>query len=573
MVVSEKQQIILFSIWIVVLPVSIFISWNYLPSLEIEWSNMILLVAIVFATMLLPIKFGKINFSLERWIAFVIFLQYGAFAQLIFMQIAIVILLFTRINASPFILRFIVNSTIFSIVSIVSATFFYLAGGEIGSLVFLNILIFALLYALTYTFFNITLYKFYVTLIKEKDSLFPHDALWDYFATLVILPFSVGLYFLQEFIGNKSIILVAIPFLILLFVARKYNNSNELNDKLQYASDIGRKLADQLFFDEVMETFLIKLKNVIHYDNAYVIDYVRDEKLFPLMGYENESIIKNFSPFISDSTMFIEWDLNNLKIYNSQIANLKLKNLPHLNTTKSAMIVPIKRLNETEGILFLTSSKKNSFEAIDLKIIDILASYFAISLEKARYFEKTTEKSQRCGLTKLNNFRFLDEKLAEEMQRYDDGEIDTLSTIIMDIDYFKKVNDTYGHESGNLILVNVAKILKMYVEPNDILARYGGEEFVILMPNTSKEEAIKRAELIRREIECTAFTIIPDLSDDRSPIEVRITVSIGIANMPVDAKNVKDLMRNADRALYIGGKQAGRNRVGVYEEESLIEMK
>jgi len=564
MAVSKRQQTVLFSIWIVVLPVSIFISWNYLPSIGIEWSNMILLVAIVFATMLLPIKLGKINFSLERWIAFVIFLQYGAFAQLIFMQIAIVILLFTRINASPFILRFIVNSTIFSIVSIVSATFFYLAGGEIGSLVFLNILIFALLYALTYTFFNITLYKFYVTLIKEKDSLFPHDALWDYFATLVILPFSVGLYFLQEFIGNKSIILVAIPFLILLFVARKYNNSNELNDKLQYASDIGRKLADQLFFDEVMETFLIKLKNVIHYDNAYVIDYVRDEKLFPLMGYENESIIKNFSPFISDSTMFIEWDLNNLKIYNNQIANLKLKNLPHLNTTKSAMIVPIKRLNETEGILFLTSSKKNSFEAIDLKIIDILASYFAISLEKARYFEKTTEKSQRCGLTKLNNFRFLDEKLAEEMQRYDDGEIDTLSTIIMDIDYFKKVNDTYGHESGNLILVNVAKILKMYVEPNDILARYGGEEFVILMPNTSKEEAIKRAELIRREIESTLFTIIQDLSDNRDPVDVQITSSFGVASIPDDADNTKSLMRNADRGLYIGGKQAGRNKDGVY---------
>jgi len=564
MAVSKRQQTVLFSIWIVVLPVSIFISWNYLPSIGIEWSNMILLVAIVFATMLLPIKLGKINFSLERWIAFVIFLQYGAFAQLIFMQIAIVILLFTRINASPFILRFIVNSTIFSIVSIVSATFFYLAGGEIGSLVFLNILIFALLYALTYTFFNITLYKFYVTLIKEKDSLFPHDALWDYFATLVILPFSVGLYFLQEFIGNKSIILVAIPFLILLFVARKYNNSNELNDKLQYASDIGRKLADQLFFDEVMETFLIKLKNVIHYDNAYVIDYVRDEKLFPLMGYENESIIKNFSPFISDSTMFIEWDLNNLKIYNNQIANLKLKNLPHLNTTKSAMIVPIKRLNETEGILFLTSSKKNSFEAIDLKIIDILACYFAISLEKARYFEKTTEKSQRCGLTKLNNFRFLDEKLAEEMQRYDDGEIDTLSTIIIDIDYFKKVNDTYGHESGNLILVNVAKILKMYVEPNDILARYGGEEFVILMPNTSKEEAIERAESIRREIESTLFTIIQDLSDNRDPVDVQITSSFGVASIPDDADNTKSLMRNADRALYIGGKQAGRNKVGVY---------
>ena len=113
---------------------------------------------------------------------------------------------------------------------------------------------------------------------------------------------------------------------------------------------------------------------------------------------------------------------------------------------------------------------------------------------------------------------------------------------------------------------------KTYTGPNETLARYGGEEFVIVLPDTGKEDAVELAEMIRQEVENTAFTVIPDLSKDRTPIEVKMTVSIGVASVPNDAGSVKDLMRNADRALYIGGKQAGRNRVGVYDEEAITSV-
>jgi diguanylate cyclase (GGDEF)-like protein len=101
------------------------------------------------------------------------------------------------------------------------------------------------------------------------------------------------------------------------------------------------------------------------------------------------------------------------------------------------------------------------------------------------------------------------------------------------------------------------------------LARYGGEEFVLLMPNFVKEDAVEFAELIRKKMEEARFEIIPDLSEDRKPVSVQMTVSIGVATMPMDAKDGKELLRNADRALYIGGKQAGRNRVGVYEGDNV----
>lgn len=247
-----------------------------------------------------------------------------------------------------------------------------------------------------------------------------------------------------------------------------------------------------------------------------------------------------------------------------------MRNLKFSSSVKSVMVVPIKRDQKTEGFLILTSNHKNMFQALDMKIVEMLAGYFAVSLVKARLYERTVEQSERCGLTKLYNFRYLDTKLDEEIIRYHTGEIDSLSTIILDIDYFKSINDTYGHQSGNDLLRALSTVLLAYVGPSVTLARYGGEEFVFLLPNRGKEETIELAEDIRREVADTVFRIVPDLSEDRSPIDVQMTISIGVATVPEDAEDAKLLLRNADRALYIGGKQAGRNRVGVFSDKEIV---
>ena len=116
------------------------------------------------------------------------------------------------------------------------------------------------------------------------------------------------------------------------------------------------------------------------------------------------------------------------------------------------MTAPIKRNQKTEGFLILTSKRKNIFQAIEMKIVDVLTGYFAISLVKARYYEKTVEQSERCGLTNLHNFRYLDAKLDEEIIRFHTGDINSLSVLMLDIDHFKLINDTYGHQSGNDLL-------------------------------------------------------------------------------------------------------------------------
>ena len=164
-----------------------------------------------------------------------------------------------------------------------------------------------------------------------------------------------------------------------------------------------------------------------------------------------------------------------------------------------------------------------------MKIVDVLTGYFAISLVKARYYEKTIEQSERCGLTNLHNFRYLNAKLDEEIIRFHIGEINSLSVLMLDIDHFKSINDTYGHQSGNDLLKALARLLESFVPAEATLARYGGEEFVIVLPNYGKSETAKLAEKIRNEVELSTFRIIPDLSKEREPVDVHMTVSIGVA--------------------------------------------
>ena len=212
---------------------------------------------------------------------------------MVFMQLAMCILLFSGKSSLPVLYRFFVNSIIFTVTSIATGTLYYFIGGTIGSVDFSKVLLFGSIYAIAYTLVNNVLLKAYFKINSLTYSLRTKDALWDYVATMIMLPFSISLYFLHEIFDNKAILLVGIPFVFVLLVTRLYNTSNTLNDKLEFAGEIGHELADRLRFDEVIETFIEKLKDVIPYDQAYVIDLRSGNTLFPLMSSENEVISKD----------------------------------------------------------------------------------------------------------------------------------------------------------------------------------------------------------------------------------------------------------------------------------------
>ncbi|KAA0965342.1 GGDEF domain-containing protein [Sporosarcina sp. ANT_H38] len=566
MEISKRFQIITFIIWIIIVPPGIYLAFTLFPSREIDWLNLSILFALLFVTMTVPLQLKNMTISMERWITFTVFFQYGVFAEFVFTQMAMLILLFGKKTDLPIMQRFFVNSMIFTPISLASGALFHYAGGVIGSTDFVNICLFGLLYATSYTVINSALMQLYLYFELGTFSLKEKFVIWDFISTMMLFPISISFYFLNEYFGNNAFILMGIPFLLVLIIARRYNQSDNMNDKLSSAGIIGHELADRLGYEDVIRTFIEKLKDVVPYDNAYILDLRSGEYLITLMGSENNVITKNLKNFsyYPGKSKCDGLDIDVTRILSTKKEIRSLTNFEFTQGVECVMTAPIRRDQKTEGFLILTSKRKKIFEALDLKIVDVLTGYFAISLVKARLYEKTIKQSERCGLTKLHNFRYLDRKLEEDVIRYHTGEIDSLSAVILDIDHFKSINDTYGHQSGNDLLCALATILKTYEDLDITLARYGGEEFVFILPNIDKDETVKLAEEIRSEVESTIFRVNPDLSNGREPLDVRMTVSIGIANVPKDAADAKELLRNADRALYIGGKQAGRNKVGVY---------
>lgn len=160
----------------------------------------------------------------------------------------------------------------------------------------------------------------------------------------------------------------------------------------------------------------------------------------------------------------------------------------------------------------------------------------------------------------IYNRRYLDRRLHEEVtrsQRYDLP----LTIMLIDVDHFKRVNDTFGHPCGDRVLTRLGQEVMNAVRNSDLVARYGGEEILVIAPNTSLEEVMIVAERIRRMVEDVVLT--PLAVEEGKPSTLRITVSIGVATLDPTTHNVEALLNRADEALYYA-KGEGRNRIVTY---------
>ena len=240
-----------------------------------------------------------------------------------------------------------------------------------------------------------------------------------------MVPFGIALYFLNEHLSNKSLLLIGIPFVIVLFILRMFNSSTTVKDQLSSASEIGHELADRLLFDEVIETFLVKLKGVVPYDNAYVVDLRSGINFVPLMGNGPNGITNDVKGLLFHDIKKTDDGLDAFftRIYFNEKEIKTLTTIEFIGNIRSVLTAPIIRNEVTEGFLILTSYRKNMFQPASLHLIDILTGFFAISLEKARFYESTIEKGERCGLTKLHNFSYLEPKLEENMNESSRREI------------------------------------------------------------------------------------------------------------------------------------------------------
>ncbi len=179
-------------------------------------------------------------------------------------------------------------------------------------------------------------------------------------------------------------------------------------------------------------------------------------------------------------------------------------------------------------------------------------AYIVKYLVKSRDFEQQYILATTDGLTELYNHRYFQEQIrmqVEQAKRYSSH----FSLIIIDIDFFKKFNDTFGHQSGDAVLRQVAQTLRKNVRATDIVCRYGGEEMSIILPNTKKEEAFSTAQKICNRVASKKFKLTGDK-------ETHVTISLGVATFPYDGDSATAIIEAADKRLYTA-KNNGRNQV------------
>lgn len=224
--------------------------------------------------------------------------------------------------------------------------------------------------------------------------------------------------------------------------------------------------------------------------------------------------------------------------------------MPH---TRSELVVPLKTQSAIIGVLNIESDKVDAFSPEMVALVETLASQVAIAIENAKLFAETQRLARTDALTGIANRRYLFEVGTQEISRARRfGH--PLSALMLDIDHFKLVNDTYGHAVGDQVLQSVARLCKGYVRDIDIVARYGGEEFTILLLETELAGARILAERLRAHV--AQSRIVTDQG------AVGVTLSTGIADAQMESDGFESLLARADGALY-AAKQAGRNRVEV----------
>jgi len=228
--------------------------------------------------------------------------------------------------------------------------------------------------------------------------------------------------------------------------------------------------------------------------------------------------------------------------------------------TNELVIMPLKAKDEMLGLIIADNLfTKKPIKSEEIKIFTLLANQAALAIENSRLYEMIVHKSHTDSLTNLWNHGYFQETLDRFLSKAK-KENTPLSLALIDLDNFKKFNDTYGHQNGDIILKEISDIFREYSRDIDFVCRYGGEEFAIIFINTNNQQSYDIAERLRDRIEQHQFsTFAPDPT-------IKITVSIGLASFPEHGQTKEELIANADKTMYIA-KFSGKNKTCIADME------
>ena len=428
---------------------------------------------------------------------------------------------------------------------------------------YFTLLFFNFIITIIYLIFSLFIFLKNIKLISlhSSQTLF-FLSKWDYWSSIFISLIFIWLFFFIAYKAKEKFEKVLIDLNVkvdniklktnelnyeALDLKKKFNGIKDLINKFNFLNKLSSSFSAELNKDTIIKLCEDTLLQIFKLDN-YIITIFENKKLniekdiiieFKSINKELILYIKNiFSQKISP--IFIP-DIDKEILYNE---------LKDKISYKSFICIPLLSGNTLFGAIAIFNMEKNLFTLSHLRLLYYLGNIFTVAYCNSLLYDETERLAQKDGLTNLYKRWYFEEEFKKEINIASRYKKD-ISIIMLDIDHFKKVNDTYGHHIGDKVLSEIAtKILKALKNPYEIAARYGGEEFIILLPAIDKNKAIELAEKIRISIE-------NEIKLDQ--IKETITASFGVASFPTDTNDINNIITLADTALY-KAKNSGRNK-------------
>lgn len=375
-------------------------------------------------------------------------------------------------------------------------------------------------------------------------------------AFLISTPFTLST---AQTLSEFTIILS--PFLISLIMVETYirikDSAHQHIQRLETINKASRRLMQSLDQEEVLALLNSTMLDTLEAD-SYFVGTLKDDQTIRLDLMYDEGEFYNGTEMPLRGTLS-GWIIKNQKeLYlpdlreDVQLEGVEVRVIGKDKASLSWIGVPLKAANIT-GIMAMASYKPNAFDLADMELLSSLAQHVTLALDNTVRHAQVEEQARLDSLTNVYNHGYFLKRLSEQAETALLSK-SSLSLIMLDIDYFKQFNDTYGHLVGDRILTSLCTAIRHNIKQGDAVGRWGGEEFVISLPNATGEQA---AQIAKRIGETMMLLRVEDREQRTVPVP---TVSQGIAVFPQEADEIYRLIDLADRRLY-QAKKRGRNQI------------
>ena len=321
--------------------------------------------------------------------------------------------------------------------------------------------------------------------------------------------------------------------------------------------EASQQLGSSNSLERVMPMVADSVKTLFHVDSVavYLLDEDNvEETILRAKGVESPhgEAFTDFNPDVTSSYLtrvMKERKPVRFNDFNAEASDEKV--IARDRDFRSVMISPLMFEGRAIGAMFASFHQPGKYNDDRLHFYYLLSTQVALAVRNAQLQEGLSALATRDSLSGLFTHGYFQEHLGKAIVKCKYAN-QSVALMILDMDFFKKVNDNYGHPQGDALLKQLGGVIKSVVRPTDTICRYGGDEFTVTMPDTNRISAVVVAEKIRQAVEEYEFVLGPNI--------VHITVSGGVAAFPEDAETKKELIEKADRAMY-EAKHKGRNKI------------